>query len=368
MGALFGLKRKLNNFVYSYCVKPICFSQDPEKVHNFFISTGKKIGSSKLSKKIVRDLFNYQDKILEQEILGIKFRNPVGLSAGFDKNAELISIMEDVGFGFVEVGSVSAKQCDGNSGIRLKRIPEKKGIWVNLGLCNKGVDEISNRLKNQKFKIPYGVSIARTNCAEVAETLEGIKDYVQSLKRVFETGIGNYVTINISCPNAYGGQPFSDPKRYEMLLKEVVKVNFRKPIFVKMSPDLSVKNIDEIIRISEKYGVSGFICSNLTKEKGKPRGGFSGKIVEEKSDNLLKYIYRKTKSKKKFVLIGVGGIFSAEDVYRKIRKGASLVQLVTGMIYCGPGLIGQINYDLANLLRKDGFKCIEEAKGIDVGI
>ncbi|PIN93997.1 quinone-dependent dihydroorotate dehydrogenase [Candidatus Pacearchaeota archaeon CG10_big_fil_rev_8_21_14_0_10_31_24] len=364
MSVLFGLKRKVNNSVYTYCVKPICFSQDPEKVHNFFISSGKNIGAFKLGKKVVRGLFNYQNKILEQEILGINFRNPVGLSAGFDKNAELISIMEDVGFGFVEVGSVSAKQCDGNSGIRLKRIPEKKGIWVNLGLCNNGSLEISNRLKGKNFKIPFGVSIARTNCAEVAETSEGIKDYVRSFEIFKEKGVGNYITINISCPNAYGGQPFSDSKRFESLIKEVVKVKIGKPIFVKMSPDLSSKNLDEIIRISRKYKIQGFICSNLTKEKGKPRGGFSGKIVEEKADKLLEYFYRKTKGE--FVLIGVGGIFSAEDVYRKIRKGASLVQLVTGMIYQGPGLIGQINYDLVNLLRMDGFNSIEEARGVDV--
>ena len=366
MSTLFGLKRKVNDSVYSYCVKPICFSQDPEKVHKFFIASGKKLGNNRAGKKMIKGMFNYQNDILRQNILGIHFRNPIGLSAGFDKNAELLNIMGDIGFGFVEVGSVTARQCDGNSGIRLKRIPEKKGIWVNFGLNNNGAEEINSRLKQGTYEIPFGVSIARTNCAEVAETSEGIKDYVRSFEIFKKSGVGNYITINISCPNAFGGQPFSNPERYELLMKEVVKVGVKKPIFIKMSPDLDLKDLDKIIKISDKYGVSGFICSNLKKEKGKITGGFSGKIVEAKSDDLLEYIYKKTKGKK--ILVGVGGIFSAEDVYKKIRLGANLVQLVTGMIYQGPALIGQINYDLASLLKRDGFGSIAEARGIDVKI
>lgn len=362
MGFLFGVKRKINDCVYDYVVKPICFSQDPERVHNFFIYCGKILGKIGIGKAIVRVLFNYQDKILEQRIYGIKFRNPIGLSAGFDKNAELVSIMEDVGFGFVEVGSVTARACSGNSGIRLKRVLDKKGIWVNLGLNNDGADEIEKRLNGRKFKIPFGVSIARTNCKEAALEKEGIKDYVYSFGVLQD--VGDYITLNISCPNSYGGQPFSEPKRYEKLLKKITPKKIRKPIFVKLSPDLDNGKLDKIIEISMKYGISGFICSNLTKKGEVSSGGFSGKIVEDKSNQLLEYVYRKTKGE--CVLIGAGGIFSAEDAYRKIRLGANLVQLITGMIFKGPALIGEINYDLTRLLKRDGFKNIGEFVGKDV--
>jgi dihydroorotate dehydrogenase len=145
------------------------------------------------------------------------------------------------------------------------------------------------------------------------------------------------------------------------LLKEISKLKINQPVLVKMSPDLPEKNVDEIIRISLKYKIKGFVCSNLTKEGIKGSGGYSGKIVSKKSDELLAHIYKKTKGK--FVLIGAGGVFSAEDAYRKIKLGANLVQLMSGMIFEGPSLIGEINHGLAKLLKKDGFKNIAEAVG-----
>ena len=349
---------RISGFFYRNYIRGIYFKRDAEKMHKSAVNLGKFLGSNKLTKGIVNLVFNYQDRRLEQKILGIKFRNPVGLSAGFDKNAELIDIMQDVGFGFVEVGSVTAKRCIGNKGKRLWRIPEKKSLRVNLGLNNNGALEISKRLRRRKFKIPFGVSIAKTNCKETADVKKGIEDYVESL-RIFKD-IGDYFTINISCPNAYGGRPFSSPLLYERLLGEIDKLGIKKPVFVKLSPDLNKKELDAILRISGKYKVDGFICTNLSKKKGQI-GGFSGKIVEKKADKMLRYVYKKTKGK--FVLIGVGGIFSAEDTYRKIKLGANLVQLVTGLVYNGPGLIGEINAGLAELLEKGGYKNIGEVVG-----
>jgi dihydroorotate dehydrogenase subfamily 2 len=306
-------------------------------------------------------MFYYQNSMLSQKVCGINFENPVGLAAGFDKNAELISIMEDVGFGFVECGSVSAKACAGNSGKRLRREIKEGGLWVNLGLNNYGAEEIATRILGKRYKIPFGVSIARTNCKETAEDSVGIKDYLDSA-RAFED-IGNFFVINISCPNAFGGQPFSDARRFESLMKEYSKLKVRKPTLIKMSPDLTHLQIDKIISISQKYEVSGFICSNLTKKGIVGSGGYSGKIVEEKSNDLLSYIYQRTKGKK--ILIGVGGVFSAEDAYKKIRLGANLVELVTGMIFVGPQLIGEINIGLTKMLARDGFRNISEAVGAD---
>ena len=353
------LQQKTNALLYSRIAKPLFFLFDPELMHRIFVRTGVFLGNYQMLKGITRVLFSYQDKMLEQELLGIRFRNPVGLSAGFDKDAELISIMEDVGFGFSEVGSVTALACKGNSGKRLKRVPDKKGIWVNFGLNNAGADEIHKRLRNNRYGIPFGVSIARTNCRETADEETAVKDYVYSARKFRE--VADFLVLNISCPNAYGGQPFSQGRRFEKLAREISKLKIKKPLFVKLSPDLTKREIDKIILLSKKYGLKGFICTNLTKDKTKKSGGYSGKMLEKKSDEVLRYVYQKTKGK--FVLIGVGGIFSAEDAYRKIKLGANMVELITGMIYKGPGLIGEINRGLCELLKKDGYKNIGEAVG-----
>lgn len=353
------IKNKTNNLIYNHVIKPICFMNDAEKIHNLFIKIGKLLGENKTTKKTTSLLFNYQNKKLEQKILGIKFRNPIGLSAGFDKNAELISIMEDVGFGFVEVGSITALACEGNKGKRVDRIPNKESLWVNFGLNNNGVREITKRLENRHFNLTYGVSVAKTNCKETVDPEVGIKDYITSLEE--SKKIGEYYTINISCPNSYGGQPFANPKLYEKLLKEMDKLNIKKPIFVKLSPDLGKSNIDKLLSISKKHKVDGFICTNLTKKHSIGTGGLSGKIVEKKANELISYVYKKTKGK--YLIIGAGGVFSAKDAYEKIKLGASLVQLITGMIYKGPSLIGEINYGLVKLLEKDGYTNISEAVG-----
>ncbi len=360
---LFDLKNKAGMFLYKNIAKRIFFLIDPERVHNVFIDIGRIFGSNFITKKIISFLFNYQNRHLEQDILGIHFRNPVGLSAGFDKNAEIISVIEDVGFGFTEVGSITAKPYGGNAGKRLDRFVKEKSIWVNYGLSNKGADAIYNKLKDKKFKIPIGINIAKTNCKKCAEAEKGIKDYIASIKKF--AGIGDYIDINISCPNSFGGQDFAKSELYEQLLSEIGKLKIKKPVFVKLSPDLDKKTIDRIIEISEKYAIAGFICSNLTKRKNKyGKGGLSGKAVEKKANELISYIYKKTGGE--FIIIGAGGIFSAEDAYKKIRLGASLVQLITGMIFEGPNIIGEINYGLTKLLKRDGYENISEAIGKDV--
>ena len=178
------------------------------------------------------------------------------------------------------------------------------------------------------------------------------------------------MTINISCPNAFGGQPFTDSKKLDALLQKIMSIPKAKPIFLKLSPDLSKQEIDEIIKIASKYRIDGFICSNLTKnrdnkniiDKNIPElGGLSGKVISNLSDELIRYIYKKTRGK--FIIIGVGGVFTAEDAYRKIKAGASLIELITGMIFEGPQVISDINLGLTKLLKSDGYKNISEAVG-----
>jgi dihydroorotate dehydrogenase len=357
-------RRRLFGYLYTSIAKPVFFAFEPEFVHNSLVGTGRYLGSNVITKAIASAIFSYQDQALSQNILGINFRNPVGLSAGFDKNAEAAPIMEDVGFGFVELGSITANPCKGNPGVRLKRLVSRKSIWVNLGLNNKGAVEIHKRLKSRRaLAIPMGISAAKTNCKETTDPLVGLADYLFTVREFRD--IADFFVLNISCPNAFGGQDFADPKLFETLARGVTKLKLRQPVFVKLSPDLTRQNVDRIISISGRYRISGFICSNLTKKHEFSSGGLSGKVVEPKANRLLSYVYRKTREQpgRNFILIGTGGIFSAEDAYDKIKLGANLVELITGMIYQGPQLIGDINYGLVELLERDGFSNISEAVG-----
>ena len=355
-------------FLYKTILRPILFLNDPEVIHERFVKFGNFLGKYRFGRKIVSTLFFYSDKSLEQNILGINFKNPIGLAAGFDKNAKLVDILPSVGFGFMEVGSITGEPCEGNPKPRLWRLKKSKGIVVYYGLMNDGCERISTRLKNKKFDIPLGISVAKTNNRETAETETGINDYFKAYKTMSE--IGDYATINISCPNAFGGEPFTDPAKLEKLLKKIFEIPKKKPVFLKLSPDLNETEIDAILEVCKKYPVDGLICSNSTKKRANiidkdlpEKGGISGKPMEELANRQISYIYRKTG--RKYVIIGCGGVFSAQDAYKKIKLGASLVQLVSGMIYEGPQLIGEINKGLTHLLKKDGFDNISRAIGVD---
>lgn len=362
-------KTKFLHWSYTRILKPIFFKFDPEDMHNFFNSTGKFLGKYRITRKLTHKLFYYENPCLTQTILGIHFKNPIGLSAGFDKNAELTDILPSVGFGFIEVGSITGEPCTGNPRPRLWRLPQSQGLVVNYGLKNDGCDRVAHRLEHKKFEVPIGISIAKTNNPFFCTTELGVADYVKAYRTL--ANIGDYDTINISCPNVHGGQPFTHPESLDILLSELQKVRCKKPIFLKVPADSTDAEIDAIVGIAQQYNVDGFVCTNLAKSRDgvrdkviPERGGLSGKIVDKKSDHIIEYIYRKTQGS--CVIMGVGGIFCAADAYKKIRLGASLVQLITGMIYEGPQLIGAINQELIELLEADGFKNISEAIGVDV--
>jgi dihydroorotate dehydrogenase len=354
------MKQKIIGTTYRNIIKPVLFRIDPEKVHDHFLNIGKKLGGKKFGKTLTGFCFLYKHKALEQEILGIQFDNPVGLAAGFDKNAELTDILPAVGFGFQEVGSITGELCEGNPKPRLWRIPETKSLRVYYGLKNNGADDISFRLRDKIFDIPIGVSIAKTNSPATVDLQEGIADYIKAAEAFRD--IGSYITLNISCPNAYGGEPFSNPERLDKLLEAYYALNITKPTFIKIAAGLENTGIDAILEVGERHGIDGYICTNLKKNKGE-KGGLSGKAVDVESDETISYIYKSLKGKR--IVVGCGGVFSGEDAYRKIRKGASLVQLITGMIYQGPQLIGEINHVLVELLKRDGFSNISEAVGVD---
>lgn len=367
---LIRIRNAILHALYRLLLKPLFFARDPEAVHDRMIRAGVRLGRHGITRALTRLFFGYRNPLLRQTILGISFENPIGLSAGFDKNGELADILPSVGFGFAELGSITGEKCEGNSGQRLWRLPRSKSLVVYYGLKNDGCEAIAKRLSGKKFAIPMGMSVAMTNCAENADVRSGIADFAKAFK-VMEP-IGAYITVNVSCPNTQNGQPFLDAKNMGALFDELDAIPTGKPIFIKLSPDLPREQVDAILEVAKAHRIHGIICTNLTKKRDNPRiaetdvpsvGGISGKAVQDLSDDLLSYVYRK--EGQRFVLIGSGGIFSAEDAYRKIRLGASLVQLITGMVFEGPQLISEINRALAVLLRKDGFISITEAIGAD---
>ncbi|HBO99834.1 MAG: Dihydroorotate dehydrogenase 2 [Candidatus Uhrbacteria bacterium GW2011_GWF2_41_16] len=363
---------RFQRWMYLYVAKPFFFQQDPEKVHDNMTRFGKMLGHYSFTRKATSFLYQYKHPALEQNILGIHFSNPIGLTAGFDKDAHLTRILPYVGFGFEEIGSVTGEPCLGNPKPRLWRLPKSKGLVVYYGLKNDGAEAIVARLKKETFGFPIGISVAKTNNPSTVETDAGIADYIKAMKTFVEADIGDYFTVNVSCPNAYGGEPFSTPERLDLLLEALDKVETKKPIFVKLSADTDFEKIDKMVEVTDRHRVHGFVLTNLTKNRQNPlirpneiagieKGGMSGKPIFDLSNHLISHLYQSKGDR--YVIMGSGGVFSAEDAYEKICLGASLIQLVTGMIFEGPQLIGEINQGLVGLLERDGFTSIHEAIG-----
>jgi dihydroorotate dehydrogenase len=218
-------------------------------------------------------------------------------------------------------------------------------------------------LQNKKISLPVGINIAKTNAPETSDIQIGIEDYFFTYKTFQD--VGDYFTINISCPNTCEEKPiFAEPQNLDLLLNKIFSIKKVKPVFIKLSPDLPETQLNGILEVCKKHPVDGFVCTNLTKvnllnHQGK--GGFSGKAVEELSNKLIKKVYKYNAGKK--IILGVGGVFTAEDAYKKIKSGASLIELITGMIFDGPQVISEINRGLVKLLKKDGYKNISEAVG-----
>lgn len=368
------IRNFIEGFFYKNIFKRLFFAFDPEYVHDRVTSTGVLMGSFALGRMFVKAMFGYSNKALEQTVAGIYFKNPIGLAAGFDKNGQLTQTLPAVGFGFEEIGSVTGKPCIGNPGKRLWRLKNSQSLLVYYGLKNDGAEIISKRLSKLSFKFPLGISIAKTNDQDTVDEASGISDYLKAYTEFNEKNIGDYFTINISCPNVFGGEPFTDPEKLEHLLQALREQDssFNKPVFLKLPAELPLDVIDQILELAKKFKITGLVCTNLAKSRSNPNikdqsvpevGGMSGKVLQDLSDDLIGYIYKKCG--KDFVLIGCGGIFTAEDAYRKIKKGATLLQMITGMIFEGPQVISDINLGLVELLKKDGYSNISEAVGAE---
>lgn len=342
---------------YKYILKPIFFLFNPTTVHNTMISLGSILGSHKITKRISSTLFSFNHKLLSNNYAGIHFPNSIGLSAGFDYNGDITDISSDVGFGFHTIGTVTLYPYDGNAHPQLVRLPKSKSILVNKGLKNIGAKKIIEKLEKKHFSIPVGISIASTN-KNYPTIQKQIADIV-SCFILFEKSKVNhsYYELNISCPNTFGGEPFTTKERLTLLINALKKLNLQRPVFVKMPIHLTNPETKIILRILDKSFVRGVIFGNLSKDKNsqliekseksvvqKYQGNLSGKPTFERSNELI--TLTKKLYKDRFVIIGTGGIFTPEDAALKLQLGADLVQLITGMIFTGPQLIGKINHYL----------------------
>ena len=353
----------LTAFAYQKLVKPVMFLIDSEVVHNQMTRFGELLGKSRLIKWLFNFAYKENHPSLARTIAGIKFPSPVGLAAGFDYEAKLTQITSSIGFGFQSVGTITNNPYEGNPTPRLGRLPKSKSLMVNKGFKNLGAKATAKKLKRLNFNIPIGISIGRTNTLKLKTQKQSVADIISAFKVFERAKIKNsYYELNISCPNLVGNITFYPLKNLKELLDAVDKLSIKKPIFVKMPIEKSNQDFLAMLRVIAKSSMAGVIIGNLQKDRSDkafdqeevkkfPVGNFSGKPTFNRSNELIKLTYKYYK--KRLIIIGCGGIFNTNDAYTKLKLGASLVQLITGIIYQGPLLPAEINFGLEELLKKN---------------
>ena len=379
MNFIVGIRNKIMWLGFR-AIRPLIFLMEPEQAHYSLKRMGVFLGSNPVTKWLTGLLMDYNHKSLAITVDGIDYRNPVGLSAGFDKDGELTKIYPSIGFGLAELGSFTGEICPGNPGKRLFRMIKSKAIVVWYGLNNEGAETISKRLAKEDFgRLRVGINAANSNLTPEFDLEMSINDYLKTMK-LFKD-IGDYYDVNISCPNTQDGEPFVDKKNLDALLtriNEEIRPISDKPIYVKLAADMTLDEINTIVDGCVEHGMDGVVCTNLAKPQfntehrpeeyptvdgrlPKGKGAMSGLPLQRISTNVIRHVYRRTRGK--LTIIGVGGIFTAKDAYEKITSGASLLHMITTMIFDGPQNINEINRGLVKLLKKDGFETMAEAVG-----
>jgi dihydroorotate dehydrogenase len=365
--------------LYRLLIRPLLFRLDAEFVHQGTVELCRWLGAIPGMPMVARSMFEVRDAALQAEVAGLHFSNPVGLAAGWDKDGRALRMLNSLGFGFAEIGSVSARPSVGNPRPRLFRLPQDRAIIVNYGLPNDGALAVAARLQSQRqgHQVPLGINIVKTNDGPNAPASSDdaiLADYEQSARLLHEQA--SYLSLNLSCPNAKGGNDFfAQPGSIGRLLERLASINIRCPVFLKIAPRDDPAEHERVLQECEAFSwVRGF-CFNLPS--GKPDtlqittpkqhyaqlpGAVSGQPVEQLINRCIAGFYKRM-DRQRYVLIGTGGVFNAEDAYHKIRLGASLVQLYTAMVYEGPSVSRQICLGLAELLKRDGFANVTEAIG-----
>lgn len=342
--------------MYKLLLRPLFFLFDPEKIHHFTFSLIKISTKIPGVSAIFRGLYMTEDKRLERKLFGLTFKNPVGLAAGFDKNAVLFNELANFGFGFIEIGTVTPKGQAGNPKKRLFRLKADQGIINRMGFNNDGLEAAISQLKKNQGKLIIGGNIGKNTNTKPEDYT---KDYTECFNALHP--YVDYFVLNVSCPNVGSHAKLNDKDYLLELIGAVQTANKtfdkQKPIVLKIAPDLNTTQLDEIIEIVDQTNLDGVIASNTSTDRSGLKatteqleaignGGLSGQPIKDKSTAVIKYLAEK--SNKAFPIIGVGGIHSGADALEKLEAGADLVQIYTGFIYEGPGLIKQINRAILN--------------------
>ena len=350
--------------LFSYqTIKKILFNFDPETAHSIAGLGLKTLAYTPTFLKLLKNHYFVTNSILEQTILGIKFANPVGLGAGFDKNGEYITAMPTLGFGYTEIGTVTPKPQDGNPKPRLFRLKKDRSLQNAMGFNNLGKDYMLERLNNLYFfDYPIGINIGKNKTTPEDKAIDDYKILLETFKNY-----GDYIVINISSPNTPGLRDLQNEKFIKELF-DMAKNITTQPIFLKIAPDMDAKDAVNLCKTAVDAGASGIIATNTTIDysltpNAKNFGGISGALLKEKSFKLFQAIAKELYGKT--ILISVGGIEDADDAYRRIKAGASLIQVFSMLIYNGPKMIKDINEGLTELIKADGYNNISEAIGAD---
>lgn len=349
------ISASLATFAHMYkLVKPLFFTMDPETAHYQVTGGLRKFGNVWGMKSLLRSMYTVEDPRLEREVFGLKFKNPVGLAAGFDKNAEYIDDMANLGFGFIEIGTVTPKPQPGNDKPRMFRLVNDAALINRMGFNNQGADVAAGRLRKLKERqsLIIGGNIGKN---KITPNEEAVNDYIYCFNVLFD--YVDYFVVNVSSPNTPGLRDLQEKGPLKMILNQLQQLNHtkytQKPILLKIAPDLTDSQLDDIIEIVLETQIAGVIATNTTISREglhsnpsllKEAGGVSGKPLSARSTQVIKYLHEHSKGA--FPIIGVGGIHSAADAIEKLNAGASLIQLYTGFIYEGPAIVKKICREL----------------------
>lgn len=335
--------------MYKKIIRPVLFNIDPERVHYFTFSMLRKLFKLPMVRTLLRKRYAVEDKRLEREVFGLKFQNPVGLAAGFDKDARLYRELSSLGFGFIEIGTLTPKPQPGNEKKRLFRLKEDRAIINRMGFNNGGVEAAVERLKRNN-NVLIGGNIGKNKSTP---NEEAVTDYLICFNALFEHV--DYFVVNVSSPNTPNLRELQEKEPLTKLLNTLQNENSKrpkkKPILLKIAPDLTDSQLLDIIDIVRETAIDGIIATNttisregLTSGSKKEAGGLSGRPLTARSTEVIRFLA--SKSGNSFPIIGVGGIMSAQDAIDKLEAGASLVQLYTGFVYEGPDLVKEINKEV----------------------
>lgn len=340
--------------MYKLIIRPFLFLLSPEKAHHFVFKSLKLICFIPGMKSLLSLFFNLKNARLEKKIMGLTFPNPIGLAAGFDKDAKLYDELGAFGFGFIEIGTLTPLAQPGNPQPRMFRLTDDSGLINRMGFNNEGVDAAVERLKNRKPGLIIGGNIGKN---KITPNENAILDYEKCFTALFP--VVDYFVVNVSSPNTPGLRALQEKEPLTQLLFHLQKMNREtghpKPLLLKIAPDLTNTQLDEIVEIILEVGMDGIIATNTTisreglksaAEITNETGGLSGLPVKKRSTEVIRYL--REKAGKKMVIIGVGGVFNSADVREKMNAGADLVQVYTGFIYEGPGMVKKILKGLLN--------------------